>query len=376
MKRARTGILFRWLAGLFLLLIAASVLAMKSCATFGGSPSAALETKIQASPQFSDGAFVNVVPQSPTPAGVLWNLAVAQISGDQIRVPPSAIPVVTLAPESFTTPPAAGLRSVWFGHSSVLLEMDGLRFMVDPVFSLYASPVGFAGPKRFHPTPVALQDMPPVDAVMISHDHYDHLDMNTVRHLASTGTHFYVPLGIGADLQRWGVPQDRIHDMQWWDIIEVGGVKIVSTPNRHYSGRDLFDYKKTLWSSWSIIGPEHRVYYSGDTGYSDHFKEIGQRYGPFDLTIIKVGAYGPSKGWLDVHMTPEQAVDAHGLLGGRRMLPVHWATFNMAHHDWDEPIKRTLDAAGEAVDVVTPRVGEVVSADRGFTSERWWEQVK
>ncbi|NNL56166.1 MAG: hypothetical protein HKO71_00310, partial [Pseudomonadales bacterium] len=165
-----------------------------------------------------------------------------------------------------------------------------------------------------------------------------------------------------------------IHDMQWWQEASLGEVTLVCTPSRHYSGRDLFDYKQTLWSSWSLIGPRHRVYYSGDTGYANHFDTIGQRFGPFDLTMVKIGAYGPSDSWRDIHMTPEQAVQAHLQVGGKTLLPVHWATFNLALHVWDEPIERTLRAANEhSVNVITPRVGELVEAGQHFHSQRWWE---
>lgn len=366
-----------WKIGLLLFLTAGTGIVMSSCSSFGGTASGALLERVKASPHYSDGQFVNLVPQTPSTMGGLWDLTVAQFTGDQVRVPPSSIPVVPLPPESLVTPPKPGLRSVWIGHAGVLLEMDGLRLMVDPVFSERVSPVAFAGPKRFHPTPISLQELPHIDAVMISHDHYDHLDMLTIQHLSANGTRFFVPLGVGAHLKEWGVPEGQISDMHWWDSKEVGELTITSTPSRHYSGRDLFDYKETFWSSWSIVGPEHRVYYSGDTGFSDHFRQIGERSGPFDLNIIKVGAYGPGDPWLDIHMTPEEAVDAHIALGGKRMLPVHWATFNLAYHDWDEPIKRTLKSAAEKnVKVVTPRVGEIVTADTPFNSDPWWEEVK
>jgi L-ascorbate metabolism protein UlaG (beta-lactamase superfamily) len=366
-----------WKSGILFFLVASSTVVLNSCSSLGGTPSGKLLERVEASPHYKDGEFVNVAPQTPGTIGGIWDVTVAQFSGDQVRVPPSSIPVIPLLPESLKTPPEPGLRSVWIGHAGVLVEMDGFRFMVDPVFSEYASPVSFAGPKRFHPTPISLQALPRIDAVMISHDHYDHLDMETIQHLSAKGTHFFVPLGVGAHLEEWGVPEDQVSDMEWWDSRKVGEVKIICTPSRHYSGRDLFDYKESFWSSWSIVGPEHRVYYSGDTGFSDHFQQIGERFGPFDLNIIKVGAYGPGASWLDIHMTPEQAVEAHSTLGGIRMLPVHWATFNMAHHDWDEPIIRTLKSAKERqVNVVTPRVGEVVTAEQPFKSDHWWEEVK
>ena len=175
--------------------------------------------------------------------------------------------------------------------------------------------------------------MTQIDVVTISHDHYDHLDRATIQHLAPQGTQFFVPLGIGAHLEEWGVPEDQINELEWWESIEMGELTIVCTPTRHYSGLELFDFKTTFWSSWSVIGPDHRFFYSGDTGYSQFFQQIGNRFGPFDLSIIKIGAYGPGANWIDIHMDPEDAIKVHMEVKGKRMLPVHWATFNMAH-DW------------------------------------------
>jgi L-ascorbate metabolism protein UlaG (beta-lactamase superfamily) len=198
-----------------------------------------------------------------------------------------------------------------------------------------------------------------------------------VQHLASLGTAFFVPLGIGAHLQAWGVPEAQVRELEWWKEEALKGVRIVSTPSRHYSGRGLTDRNATLWGSWSVIGPQHRFYVSGDTGYSDHFRAIGERFGPFDLSFIKVGAYGPGAPWLDIHMSPEDAVRAHRDVRARRLFPVHWGTFNLAFHAWDEPIKRTLAAARESqAEVLTPRIGEIVDADRAFAPNPWWESVR
>ena len=197
------------------------------------------------------------------------------------------------------------------------------------------------------------------------------------RHLAQRGSTFYVPLGIGAHLERWGVPAAQIEELEWWQERSVGGVRIVCTPTRHYSGRGLNNRSTTLWSSWSVIGPQHRFFYSGDTGYGKLFQDIGARLGPFHMAFVKIGAYGPGQAWTDIHMTPEEAVQVHRDVRAKRMFPVHWSTFNLAYHDWDEPIRR---AAAEAtrlnVELVTPRLGEVVDADRPFASTRWWESVR
>jgi L-ascorbate metabolism protein UlaG (beta-lactamase superfamily) len=279
--------------------------------------------------------------------------------------------------DEIRTPPGKCLRTIWLGHSSVLIEQDGFRYMIDPVFSDYASPLQFAGPLRFHEPPIALKDLPKIDAVLISHDHYDHLDTKKIKYLSLKGSPFYVPLGIGALLQEWNVPIEQINEMQWGESENFADIQIVCTPSRHYSGRGLFDYKQQLWSSWTVIGSENKVYYSGDTGFSDHFETTANQFGPFDLTIIKVGAYGPGQSWVDVHMSAADAVKAHQKLKGKVMLPVHWGIFNMGFHDWDEPIKLTVEAANEAgIRLLTPKLGETVDIKKPYTNMPWWESVK
>ena len=212
---------------------------------------------------------------------------------------------------------------------------------------------------------------------MVNDKHYDHMDMRTIQYLSSRGTHFFVPLGVGSHLDEWEVPESRITELDWWESTEIGGLTIICTPAQHYSGRGIFDYKETFWSSWSVIGPKYRVFYSGDTGFSNHFQLIGNQLGPFDLGIIRIGQYGPGASWIYSNMDPEDAVEAHLAVHARRMLPVHWGTFNIAFHDWDEPIRRVVRAANEKnVDLVTPRVGEVVIADEPFTSHSWWEGIR
>jgi L-ascorbate metabolism protein UlaG (beta-lactamase superfamily) len=344
-------------------------------ATFGGTSSGARLLRMQASAQFKDGAFFNLERQAAWDLGLDYLLE--QFFGDQVRTPPLSVPILEIEPESLSARPTPGLRVAWLGHASVLLELDGQRLLVDPVLSEFASPFQFVGPRRMHPPPIALQDLDHIDAVMISHDHYDHLDMATVSHLAPQGTQFFVPLGVGAHLEKWGVAPAQITELEWWESAKLGDLNITSTPNRHYSGRSLFDYKATLWSSWSIVGPKNRAFYSGDTGYSEEFSTIGKRFGPFDLSVIKIGAYGPGNSWSDIHMTPEQALQVHLDVGAKRMLPVHWATFNLALHAWDEPIKRLVAAATEQqVDLVTPRIGELVNAHRTVMFSPWWEAVK
>ncbi|HEX6100617.1 MAG TPA: MBL fold metallo-hydrolase [Thermoanaerobaculia bacterium] len=335
---------------------------------FGGKFEGKRLERMQRSPQFRNGRFENTPPQETDSSLVKTYRLYSQ---GQVREPRFAIPVVDLEGGLLRTRPAPGLRAIWFGHASVLVEIDGVRVMTDPVLSDVVSPVPI-GPERMHRPPVALQQLSGIDAVVISHDHYDHLDMKTVQRLASQGTHFFVPLGIGAHLERWSVPAAQLHEMDWWESLPFRGIRIHCTPARHYSGRKRMD-NSTLWSSWAIRGPQHSFYYSGDTGYAGHFTEIRKRLGDTDLTAIKVGAYGET--WTDIHMNPEPAVQAHADLGGKTMLPVHWATFNLSYHGWEEPIVRTLQAArAKNVHVITPRIGETFTFGQPFENVAWYRR--
>lgn len=333
------------------------------------------QARIEESEHYIDGAFVNEERQAENELGLEYMQE--QFFGEQQREPDGTVPTIPLDVAALMNKPQPGLRAIWLGHASVLVEIDGYRILTDPVLSQRVSPFQFIGPKRTHKAPIELEQLIGIDAVVISHNHYDHLDEATVRHLAAQGTKFFVPLGVGQYLEGWNIPVSQIVEMKWWQTSKVGALTITSTPNRHYSSRGLLDYKATHWSSWSIAGTEHKVFYSGDTGYSRLFTQIGERLGPFDLNIVKVGAYGPGQSWTDIHMTPEEAVQVHLDVGGERMLPVHWMTFNLALHDWDEPIMRALTAATrEKVALVTPRIGEIVSADKAFVNEPWWDDVK
>lgn len=324
---------------------------------------------------FNDGSFANIEPQAATEISV--GLVVEALANHPRTKPTDDIPVVPIEAHQLEGSPADGLRMAWLGHAGVLIEIDGMRLLADPVLSERVSPFSFAGPKRFHLPPISLSDLSGIDGVIITHNHYDHLDRATIAHLAKQGAQFYVPLANKAQLLAWGVAEAQVTELDWWSETSLGDLRIVATPSRHYSNRGTFDYKRTLWSSWSIIGTNNRVFISGDTGYSEVFSEIGARLGPFDATIIKVGSYGPGDAWRDIHMTPEEAVQVHMDVEGRKMLPVHWGTFNLAYHPWDEPIIRTLASAEQKnVDLITPKVGELINIHSEVEFPNWWEDVE
>ena len=332
-------------------------------------------TRSERSAPFREGRFVNIEPQARTEISI--GRVIEAFSGHPRTKPIGHIPVIPIDKKRLQEAPNTGLHLAWLGHAGVLIEIDGKRILTDPVLSKRASPLSFAGPKRFHPSPINLSDLSGIDAVIISHNHYDHLDKTTIRHLSRQGTHFYLPLANKAQLLAWDVPEIQITELDWWEDVTLGDLRIVATPSRHYSNRGVLDYKKTLWSSWSIIGPENRVFISGDSGYSKAFSEIGARLGPFDATVIKVGSYGPGDSWHDVHMTPEEAVQVHIDVKGVKMLPVHWGTFNLAYHPWDEPIIRTLaHSRQKRVNLMTPKVGQFVNIKTEQTFPNWWEDVE
>ncbi|WP_193044171.1 MBL fold metallo-hydrolase [Mycolicibacterium baixiangningiae] len=342
-------------------------------ASLGATP-AEIHPVATRSPNYRDGAFVNREPAATMSLDaeqrrLLMRELVTRRDGSR---PAGPIPIVT--PTS-TDGEAAGLAAYWHGHSSALIEVDGYRVLTDPIWSDRCSPSRAVGPQRLHEPPLPLEQLPAVDAVLISHDHYDHLDIDTILGLARTQrAPFCVPLGVGAHLRKWGISEERIVELDWNESHRIGDLRLVCTPARHFSGR-LFTRNTTLWSSWAISGPQHRVFFGGDTGYTTAFAEIGSEYGPFDLTLLPVGAYHPA--WPDIHMNPEEAVRAHRDMtdaGGGVLLPVHWGTFRLAPHPWAEPVERLLAAAGSAdVRVVVPKPGQRVERGASPPLEPWWQ---
>jgi L-ascorbate metabolism protein UlaG (beta-lactamase superfamily) len=343
----------------------------------GGTPEGERLARMQGSTQFQGGRFINpslreqvdLLSASGPVEGqphVFWRW----LLGKEQRTPDRELPVVTRTGASFGVP-ASGLQVTWLGHSTLIVEIDGHRILTDPVFSRRASPSSLVGPSRFHPAPIAIEELPALDAVVLSHDHYDHLDENSIRALAQRGERFFVPLGVGAHLEKWGVPAGNITELDWWQESTLpGGLRLVATPAQHFSGRGLFDRNATLWASWAFIGPDHRAYFSGDTGMFPGFAEIGDKLGPFDLTMLEVGAFDES--WATVHLGPARALEAHAMLRGRMLLPVHWGTFQLAIHAWSQPAEHLWEHAPEGTVVAFPRPGETVVAGQPAPAEPWW----
>jgi L-ascorbate metabolism protein UlaG (beta-lactamase superfamily) len=345
-------------------------------ASFGAKPSGARSERVRHSPQFRDGAFRNPVATRTLLPRSGGNTLREMMFGDQKRTPTASVPVVTAGHASRDEPrqPPGGLAITWYGHASVLVEIDGYRVLFDPVWSQRCSPSQRVGPRRLHPVPLPLRHLPELDAIVISHDHYDHLDMATVRTLARLQrAPFLVPLGVGAHLERWKVPADRIVEMDWSQSHQIGDLHLIAAAARHFSGRTL-TRNYTLWASWVLSSPNRRVFYTGDSGYFDGYAAIGAAYGPFDASLIQIGAYGPD--WPEIHMTPEEAVAAHVDLNGGLLIPVHWATFVLAFHAWAEPADRLwLEAKAQDVALAIPRPGERVNVDDPPTVDGWWQAL-
>lgn len=320
------------------------------------------------SANFRDRKFHNIVSTNlKISAKKMMEHTVEFLKKDNDRVPPFPLPTgktIDIRDDR--------LKVTWFGHSTCLIEIDGLRVLTDPIFSHRASPFTFMGPRSFEmDRTMDIEELPQVDIVVISHDHYDHLDYETISALKAGKCLFYVPLGVGNHLKRWGVEPSRVFELDWWQGIKAGVLTLTATPSRHFSGRTLTNRDETLWASWVIEGKEKKIFFSGDSGYFDGFREIGERYGPFDLTLMESGAY--NEDWADIHMMPEDSVQAHRDIGGKFLLPIHWGKFDLSTHSWNEPVERLLkEADRDKTAVITPRIGETFYLEGHLPYAKWW----
>jgi L-ascorbate metabolism protein UlaG (beta-lactamase superfamily) len=347
------------------------------------------ERRLSSSKRFRDGRFWNTAPVSVMKAPDL-SVMMEFAKGGRGRVPDRELPLFGDTARALSTSSSSDLRLTWLGHSTVLVEIDGVRLLTDPVFGERASPVAFAGPKRFHRPPLPLSSLGRIDAVVLSHDHYDHLCADTVRQLAAGASpgfsgRFVTTLGVGAHLERFGVQPIHITELDWGEGARVSGavgsvVDVIATPSQHFSGRGALDRNRTLWAGMAMLGPRHKVFFSGDTGPTLEHRDIGASLGPFDVAMFEIGAWHPS--WGDIHLGPIAAWEAFAALGARHLLPVHWSTFDLGLHPWQEPGEVLYGHA--AVDagpteararLWTPQIGQPIDLDERHQPEPWWRRV-
>ena len=323
-----------------------------------------------ASPRFRDGLFHNTrrTGFGPKP-GTRLDVAREFLFGGQRRRPPRPLPATNPLP-AWSRSVETGLRTTWLGHSTVLLELDGVRVRTDPVWSDRFSPFLVAAPRRFQPVPIPVTALPALDAIVISHDHFDHLDHGTIMALAPLDTPYVTSLGVGAHLEAWGVPPHRIIELDWWEDVTLGDLRLTATPCQHSSGR-VGGTDRTLWSSFVIETARRKVFFSGDTALTPEFAEIRTRFAPFDLVMLEIGGFHAA--WDHIHLGPANALEALQLLGGGRFMPVHWGTFNLAIHAWDQPAETVIElAAKTGVELLMPRLGAPFEPSRGLPAEWWW----
>ncbi len=341
----------------------------------GGKPSEERKLANNRSNNFSPkGKFVNLIPTSMEMSfSETVRVMIQFMKGNPQGKPSKPIVPQSINPAHFQENDQASLT--WFGHSALLLTLEGKTLFIDPMLGRSPSPFSRIGGQRYsHKLPIEIAELPTLDAVLLTHDHYDHLDYGSIMKLKHKVKRFIVPLGVAAHLERWGVEAEKITQHDWWDELAFEGLSIACTPARHFSGRSITDRNSTLWCSWVVAGQHTKVFFSGDSGYGPHFQQIGDKYGPFDLTLMECGQYDPR--WASIHMLPEETVQAHIDVQGKVLIPIHWGAFTLALHDWTDPVERAVKAADKlGAAISTPRIGEPVTigGSAGFPASAWWK---
>jgi len=323
---------------------------------------------------YKNDKFINQIPTSMS-MDLKTNFSMIRdfVKKNPNRTPKEGIPMEKIDVSSFHSKNKDS-KITWFGHSALLVEIDGKNILIDPMFGNAPTPFPQFGGKRYSGgLPIEINELPKIDAVILSHDHYDHLDYGTIKKIKQKVDRFIVPLGVGSHLVRWGVPKENISEHNWWDEFKFDQLTLACTPARHFSGRNLTDRNSTLWCSWVIFGEKTKIYFSGDSGYAPHFKEIGEKYGPFDLALMECGQY--DKRWSAIHMLPEETVQAFIDLKGGVLVPIHFGAFTLAFHDWNDPIERVVKAAKEnVIKYATPKIGETINISTGeYPNSIWWK---
>ncbi len=350
------------------LIVLGVVVFIKTSPEFGSPKTLMNQEKVTSAENFKDGKFTN--QEDMTMNIDFWTFIKFFLPKD--TKPHNTLPIVKLDKNHFSEK-VEGTRVTWFGHSAIMLEIDGKKVMLDPMLTDYPSPIkGFFVEKRYQPgLPLDPKYFPKMDAVLISHDHYDHLDYKSIKMLDDKVGHYYVPLGLGSHLISWGVDHAKITELAWWESAELDALKFSLTPTRHFSGRGLTDKNAKLWGAWVIEGSKDKIFFSGDSGYSKYFKEVGEKFGPFDLAFMECGQYNPA--WEPVHMLPEQTVQASLDLRAKLMMPIHWGAFTLSMHTYNEPIIRAKEEADKkALPIVIPKMGESFTLGTELPEDEWW----
>jgi len=377
MKKKLLKLLKKMLIGtitILLLIVVTGIIFMNTSPQFGGKPTGDSLVRIENSPNYNgEGAFKNL-ELTLASTGMKWSSIPKFFTNGDNKVPSEALPQEMITKDFFNNK-FEEPRITWFGHSALLLEMDGKTIFIDPMLGNVPAPHPMLGSSRFNENlPIAIEDLPNIDLVLISHDHYDHLDYESIIKLKDKVQQFYVPLGIKAHLTEWGIADDKIKEFDWWEEAKLDDLLLVSTPARHFSGRG-FTRNNTLWCSWVIKSKKHSIFFSGDSGYGSHFKTIGNMYGPFDFAMMECGQYNEQ--WAHIHMMPEETVQASLDVQAKAMMPIHWAAFKLALHEWTDPIVRASNKAKElGVNMLTPKIGESLLINDNYTfSTNWWQLV-
>ncbi|MEL6591676.1 MAG: MBL fold metallo-hydrolase [Bacteroidota bacterium] len=363
---------------LIVLVVVIGALFINLSPQFGGKATDSQKANYAKYDNYADGKFINEVEANmDMGAGNMLKVMREFLRSDPSRQPGEPQPIETITSQALEQNPDSVTRVSWFGHSAFLLQIDGVNLLLDPMLGKTPSPHPWMGTKRYtDQLPINIEELPHIDAVLISHDHYDHLDYESIVKLRDKVDAFFVPLGVGAHFVRWGVPEEKITEHNWWEESQFEGLTLACTPARHFSGRGLTDRMTTLWSSWVIIGQQDTIYFSGDSSYGPHFKEIGEKYGPFDFAMMECGQY--NKMWKDVHMMPEETAQAGVDVKAKLLMPIHWGAFTLALHSWTDPIERVSKKAKElGLTITTPKIGEPIFLRKeSFPTEPWWEDVK
>lgn len=363
------------LLSLFMVLfLSGGIFMLIGCSSYGSIPDEKSIENFKSSKNYNaeKGIFQNRIPNimdRMKKEAYSWETFREAFSSGNNRVPKKKLPEVKPDITQFIAS-TNGLKVIWFGHSSLLLNMDGIIILIDPVFSGSASPFSFLV-KRFQKPVLDLTELPNIDYILITHDHWDHLDMESIEYFKDKEIQFIIPLGVGSHLKKWGIKNENITEKDWWETVEIEDIKFTATPAQHFSGRGLFDEAKTLWASWVVQSKKHKVYLSGDSGYDIHFKQIGDKYGPFDAAFLECGQYNEK--WREGHMFPEDAIVAFKDLRAKKLFPIHWGMFELAFHPWSEPIKKISSfAMKENIELIAPKFGEIVDLNNRFVNEAWW----